>query len=224
MPIPLPLPEPYMCIVNMVYEQVVGVTQGETGASWTWFLSRLKSALVRPEGVKKLELAGFEKWSRAYCPAKRCNYMTSNSVESVNSLSRIVRKLPTQKRRSYNKRVTQEHLTREVLMDEERLRNSKIYQDLDDVAQPKPKPSPNEGFEKWSRAYCPAKRCNYMTSNSVESVNSLSRIVRKLPTGQGSHLTVKCGKDLEAHLSTVQECRLLESGGYLDRMTQARKF
>ncbi|GJV79642.1 hypothetical protein Tco_1515512 [Tanacetum coccineum] len=48
----------------------------------------------RPEGVKKLETAGFEKWSRAYCLANRYNYMTSNSVESVNSLCRIVQKLP----------------------------------------------------------------------------------------------------------------------------------
>nr|GEU83479.1 hypothetical protein [Tanacetum cinerariifolium] len=56
--------------------------------------NRLISILsgYRPEGLKKLELAGFEKWSKAYCPANRYNYMSSNNVESVNSLSRIVRK------------------------------------------------------------------------------------------------------------------------------------
>nr|GEX83666.1 hypothetical protein [Tanacetum cinerariifolium] len=52
---------------NQIVPIVVGVTQGETG---------------------------FEKWSRAYCPANRYNYMTLNSVESVNSLSRLVQKLP----------------------------------------------------------------------------------------------------------------------------------
>nr|GEW37030.1 reverse transcriptase domain-containing protein [Tanacetum cinerariifolium] len=48
----------------------------------------------RPDGVQKLENAGFDKWLRAYCPANHFIYMTSNSVEYVNSLSRFVRKLP----------------------------------------------------------------------------------------------------------------------------------
>ncbi|GKA54661.1 transposase, MuDR, MULE transposase domain protein [Tanacetum coccineum] len=47
----------------------------------------------RPEVVRKLEEAGFEKWSRAYCPRSRYNYMTSNSVESINSLTRIVHRV-----------------------------------------------------------------------------------------------------------------------------------
>lgn len=49
---------------------------------------------VRPEAVKKLEEAGFEKWSRAYCEGNRYNYLTSNSAESINSLTRLVRKVP----------------------------------------------------------------------------------------------------------------------------------
>ncbi|GJY12392.1 transposase, MuDR, MULE transposase domain protein [Tanacetum coccineum] len=48
----------------------------------------------RPIVVRKLEEAGFKKWSRAYCPRSRYNYMTSNSVESINSLTRIVHKVP----------------------------------------------------------------------------------------------------------------------------------
>ncbi|GJU87701.1 transposase, MuDR, MULE transposase domain protein [Tanacetum coccineum] len=48
----------------------------------------------RPEVVRKLEEAGFKKWSRAYCPRSRYNYMTFNSVESINSLTRIVRRVP----------------------------------------------------------------------------------------------------------------------------------
>nr|GEW23947.1 transposase, MuDR, MULE transposase domain protein [Tanacetum cinerariifolium] len=51
---------------NQIVPITVGVTQGETS---------------------------FEKWSRAYCPANCYNYMTSNNVELVNSLSRLVRKL-----------------------------------------------------------------------------------------------------------------------------------
>ncbi|GJY86142.1 transposase, MuDR, MULE transposase domain protein [Tanacetum coccineum] len=48
----------------------------------------------RPEAVNKLEQAGIEKWSRAYCPSSRYNYMTSNNVESINSLTRVVRRVP----------------------------------------------------------------------------------------------------------------------------------
>ncbi|GJU35701.1 transposase, MuDR, MULE transposase domain protein [Tanacetum coccineum] len=46
------------------------------------------------EAYQKLEDAGFETWSRAMCPANRYNYMTSNSDESINNLSRHVRKAP----------------------------------------------------------------------------------------------------------------------------------
>lgn len=48
----------------------------------------------RPEAVKRLEQAGFQNWSRAYCTGKRYNYLTSNSAESINSLTRHVRKAP----------------------------------------------------------------------------------------------------------------------------------
>ncbi|GJY41465.1 transposase, MuDR, MULE transposase domain protein [Tanacetum coccineum] len=49
---------------------------------------------LRPEAYKKLEDAGFEKWSRAHCPANRYNYMTSNCAESINALTKTVRKVP----------------------------------------------------------------------------------------------------------------------------------
>ncbi|GKA32978.1 hypothetical protein Tco_0719345 [Tanacetum coccineum] len=49
---------------------------------------------LRLEAYKKLEDAGFETWSRAMCPANRYNYMTSNNAESINNLTRHVRKAP----------------------------------------------------------------------------------------------------------------------------------
>ncbi|GJR29160.1 transposase, MuDR, MULE transposase domain protein [Tanacetum coccineum] len=48
----------------------------------------------RPKALKKLEQAGIEKWSRAYCPSSHYNYMTSNSVESIKSLTRVIRRVP----------------------------------------------------------------------------------------------------------------------------------
>nr|GEY06378.1 transposase, MuDR, MULE transposase domain protein [Tanacetum cinerariifolium] len=49
---------------------------------------------LRPEACRKLEAARFEKWSRAHCPANRYNYMTSNCAESINALTKTVRKFP----------------------------------------------------------------------------------------------------------------------------------
>ncbi|GJZ63119.1 hypothetical protein Tco_0619540 [Tanacetum coccineum] len=49
---------------------------------------------VRPDAHQKLVDAGIEKWSRAKCPANRYNYMTSNNVESINALTKEVRKIP----------------------------------------------------------------------------------------------------------------------------------
>ncbi|XP_022003124.1 uncharacterized protein LOC110900546 [Helianthus annuus] len=40
------------------------------------------------------------------------------------------------------------------------------------------------GFDKWSRAHCPGKRYHYMTSNSAESMNSLSKHPQKTPITQ----------------------------------------
>nr|GEU38853.1 transposase, MuDR, MULE transposase domain protein [Tanacetum cinerariifolium] len=88
-----------------------GVSQGETGESWTWYkalywktckayteqeFDKLMSDIqaVRPDAHHKLVEAGIEKWSRAKCPANRYNYMTSNSAESINALTKEVRKIP----------------------------------------------------------------------------------------------------------------------------------
>ncbi|GJR36471.1 hypothetical protein Tco_1212155 [Tanacetum coccineum] len=49
---------------------------------------------LRPDAHQKLVDAGIEKWSRAKCPANRYNYMTSNSVESINALTKDIRKIP----------------------------------------------------------------------------------------------------------------------------------
>ncbi|GKA14045.1 hypothetical protein Tco_0693691 [Tanacetum coccineum] len=49
---------------------------------------------VRPDAHQKLVDAGIEKGFRAKCPANRYNYMTSNNVESVNALTKDVRKIP----------------------------------------------------------------------------------------------------------------------------------
>nr|GEV30911.1 transposase, MuDR, MULE transposase domain protein [Tanacetum cinerariifolium] len=107
---------------NQIIPIATCVSQGETKESWTWFLLKLKecigevpnlaiitdrhptiilacntifsNAFHGPEAYKKLEETGFETWSRALCPAKRYNYMTSTCAESINNLTRHVRKAP----------------------------------------------------------------------------------------------------------------------------------
>nr|GEX01796.1 transposase, MuDR, MULE transposase domain protein [Tanacetum cinerariifolium] len=49
--------------------------------------------VVQPDAYQKLCQAGTQRWSRAHCTLVRYNYMTSNSVESVNACSVINRKL-----------------------------------------------------------------------------------------------------------------------------------
>ena len=50
--------------------------------------------VAKHNAFKKLTAAQYSKWSRAHCVDDRYNYLTSNSAESVNSLSRKARKLP----------------------------------------------------------------------------------------------------------------------------------
>ncbi|GJW84790.1 transposase, MuDR, MULE transposase domain protein [Tanacetum coccineum] len=49
---------------------------------------------VQPDACHKLCQVGPKRWSRAHCPLIRYNYMTSNSVESVNACIVLERKLP----------------------------------------------------------------------------------------------------------------------------------
>ncbi|GKA84615.1 hypothetical protein Tco_0806210 [Tanacetum coccineum] len=95
---------------NQIIHIATSVSQGETGESdkfkelyWKTCkaytpedFEKLMSDIhaLRPDAHPKLVDAGIEKWSRAKCPAKRYNYMTSNSVESINALTKynMVRK------------------------------------------------------------------------------------------------------------------------------------
>ncbi|GJS22548.1 transposase, MuDR, MULE transposase domain protein [Tanacetum coccineum] len=99
---------------NQTLPIAFGICQGEDGDGWTWFLEELKAYISQkpklsiisdthpailessaiPTAYAKLVKAGFTRWSRAHFPANCYNYLTSNSAESVNSLSRRACKLP----------------------------------------------------------------------------------------------------------------------------------
>ncbi|GJT03736.1 hypothetical protein Tco_0838198 [Tanacetum coccineum] len=52
---------------------------------------------IQPDVYDKLCQLGPQRWSRAHCPLVRYNYLTSNSVESVNACTVVYRKLPVLK-------------------------------------------------------------------------------------------------------------------------------
>ncbi|GJS88660.1 transposase, MuDR, MULE transposase domain protein [Tanacetum coccineum] len=52
---------------------------------------------VQPDAYHKLCQVDPHRWSRAHCPLIRYNYMTSNSVESVNTCTVLTRKLSVTK-------------------------------------------------------------------------------------------------------------------------------
>nr|GEW81275.1 transposase, MuDR, MULE transposase domain protein [Tanacetum cinerariifolium] len=52
---------------------------------------------IQTDAYDKLCQVGLQRWSRAHCPLMRYNYLTSNSVESVNTCTVVYRKLPVLK-------------------------------------------------------------------------------------------------------------------------------
>ncbi|XP_022013727.1 uncharacterized protein LOC110913190 [Helianthus annuus] len=89
---------------NQILPLAYGIGKSEDGESWTWFLSKLRDcvgeiadmAIIsdRANSIHVLTNIGFGRWARAHCPGNRYHYMTSNSAESINSLSRFSRKMP----------------------------------------------------------------------------------------------------------------------------------
>ena len=57
-----------------------------------FYWGRLRN--IRDDVATYLSQIPREKWTRAYCPTTRYDYMTSNSAESMNVVSNKARKLP----------------------------------------------------------------------------------------------------------------------------------
>nr|GEV28696.1 transposase, MuDR, MULE transposase domain protein [Tanacetum cinerariifolium] len=80
-----------------------------TPDEFTTNMNRMK--VVQPDAYHKLCQAGTQRWSRAHCLLVCYNYMTSNSVESVNACSVINRKLPVLKLAETYRAMLQEWFT-----------------------------------------------------------------------------------------------------------------
>ncbi|GJZ58742.1 retrovirus-related pol polyprotein from transposon TNT 1-94 [Tanacetum coccineum] len=151
---------------NQIIPIAIGVTQGETGESWTWFFSKLRECIGEvpnlaiitdrhPTIIQSCNTV-FPNAFHGYC----CRHLMMNCKMKSEKLQAIYWKTC--------KAYTPEEFQRRITY----LRSFRpeAYKKLEDA-----------GFETWSRAMCPANRYNYMTSNSAESINNLTRHVRKAP-------------------------------------------
>ncbi|GJZ38293.1 transposase, MuDR, MULE transposase domain protein [Tanacetum coccineum] len=154
---------------NQIVPIATGVSQGETGESWTWFLLKFKECIgevpnlaIITDRHPAIILACntiFPNAFHGYC----CRHLMMNCKMKSDKLQEIYWKTC--------KAYTPEEFQRRV----SDLRSFRLeaYKKLE-VA----------GFEIWSRAMCLADRYIYMTSNSPESINNLTRHVRKVPIMQ----------------------------------------
>ncbi|GKD86394.1 transposase, MuDR, MULE transposase domain protein, partial [Tanacetum coccineum] len=151
---------------NQIIPIATGVSQGETGEWWTWFLRKLKECISE---VPNLAIIS----DRHYAITLACNTVFLNSFHgyccrhlmmNCGMRSDKFKELYWKACKAY----TLEDF--EKLMSDIYVVRPNAHQKLVDF-----------GIEKWSRVKCPANRYNYMTSNSVESINALTKDVRKIP-------------------------------------------
>nr|GFC22816.1 transposase, MuDR, MULE transposase domain protein [Tanacetum cinerariifolium] len=208
---------------------------------------------IQSDAYDKLCQVGPQRWSRAHCLLVRYNYLTSNSVESVNACTIVYRKLPVLKLAETYHEMVQDwcykrrklagpclswwmYVLKECIGDNPSLlfisdrhaaialavqnefplvyhvvcclhlmMNLSLKRDktkalfwkickaytteefsssmshLQDIQSDAYDKLCQVGPQRWSRAHCLLVRYNYLTSNSVESVNACTIVYRKLP-------------------------------------------
>ncbi|GJS98142.1 transposase, MuDR, MULE transposase domain protein [Tanacetum coccineum] len=151
---------------NQIIPITTGVSQGETGPSWTWFLSKLTECIgeipdltiISDRHAAILSSCGavFPNAFHGYC----CRHLMMNC------------KLKSIKMQCLFWKMCKAYLVDDFRMaiNELEAKRPDVYQRLIEA-----------GVEMWSRAYCTHDRYNYMTSNSAESINNLTRDVREVP-------------------------------------------
>ncbi|XP_021998068.1 uncharacterized protein LOC110895088 [Helianthus annuus] len=157
---------------NQILPIAYGIGKSEDGASWTWFLSKLKGCVgeipdmaIISDRANSIHLAVSNVFPHAY-HGLCCRHLMVN-------LS-----LPSNKKKEYQslwwKTCKSYRLSdfneafHTLCLAVPRIRNTLI----------------SIGFGRWARAHCPGNRYHYMTSNSAESINALSKDYRKLPVTQ----------------------------------------
>nr|GEV79836.1 transposase, MuDR, MULE transposase domain protein [Tanacetum cinerariifolium] len=151
---------------NQIVPISFGICKGETGPWWSWWMSALKECigdnsnlLFRSDRHAAIALAVQDEFLLAY-HVVCCRHLMINL-----SLKR-------DKTKALLWKICKAYTT------EEFSRSMSYLQDIQTDAYDK---LCQVGLQRWSRAHCPLVRYNYLTSNSVESVNACIVVYMKLP-------------------------------------------
>ena len=152
---------------EQIYPIAFGVGDKENDRSWSWFLTELRHVIGSPKdlliisdghiSIKNAIINVFPDASHGLCAfhLKKIlkQYRNEQVVTIFENVSRVYRKSDFQKQMKQLNKCS-----------------PKAYQKLTEL-----------GIERWSRAFCPVRRYELMTSNIAENINSVLRHARKLP-------------------------------------------
>nr|GEV42196.1 transposase, MuDR, MULE transposase domain protein [Tanacetum cinerariifolium] len=151
---------------NQIVPIAFGICKGETGPCWTWWMSVLRECigdnpnlLFISDRHAAIALAVENEFPLAFHVVCCCHLMMNLSLKN-------------QKRKGLFWKIYKAYTREEFATSMSKLQmlQPDAYQKLCD-----------DGLQRWSKAHYPLVRYNYMTSNSVESVNAKSVIHRKEP-------------------------------------------
>nr|GEU82037.1 transposase, MuDR, MULE transposase domain protein [Tanacetum cinerariifolium] len=151
---------------NQILPLATCVSQGKTGESWTWFLTKLKEQIGEPPNLCIIS-------DRHAAIIQDCGTVFENSFHGFCDRRLMMNcNLKGKKLRGIFWKACKAYTTEDFDKSISELRGHRP------IAVTKLEKA---CIEKRYMAYFPTSRYNYMTSNSVESINSLTRIVRRVP-------------------------------------------
>ena len=154
---------------NNIVPIAFGVGRSETADEWTWFLTMLKRCIGEPEGLVFMSdrAASINAAITAIFPSAHHALCCRHLVMNVRSRDQRIKIYKTPYWKACKAYTTHEF---DRMMNVLRLGVPAGALLMEEV-----------GVDRWSRAHFPGIRYNIMTSNSVESINAMSRFARRLP-------------------------------------------
>ncbi|XP_071733933.1 uncharacterized protein [Rutidosis leptorrhynchoides] len=150
---------------NNIVPLAYGICGGESGRTWTWFMTKLRQCIGNVANLVFISdrHLGIAQGIRQIFPAAFHGICCCHLLMNID--------LPKKHDWLFWK-ICKAHTVRQfdLYMEQLRIINENAYDKLNRVE-----------LGRWSRARCPVNRYNYLTSNCVESVNSLSACARKMP-------------------------------------------
>jgi transposase-like protein len=154
---------------NGILPIAYGVGKSETSESWTWFMGHLRDCIGH---VSNLTIIS-DRANSIDMAIRRCFPDAFHGLCGVHLFRNLKSRCAGIKNHkwTYWKAVK---AYREVDFDKHMNRLRRVLPQCAETLD-------NVGFERWSRVHALGARYGFMTSNSAESINALSRHSRKLP-------------------------------------------